>query len=152
MANMEFSDVLLPIAPWTETPGTFVNAEGRVQSFHAVVKPLGETRPAWKVLRVLGNMLGLREFNYESAQEVLAAARGAADADKPMVQGDKLSNRTTASIDLSVQAGTPVTAPIYQLDSIVRRAESLQLTADGQAVLPEAGRVLREAREPGVLA
>ena len=52
-ANLEFSDVLLPIAPFSETPGTFVNAEGRVQSFHAVVKPLGETRPGWKVLRVL---------------------------------------------------------------------------------------------------
>ncbi|MDB5900030.1 MAG: nuoG, partial [Ramlibacter sp.] len=75
-ANLEFSDVLLPIAPWTETPGTFVNAEGRVQSFHAVVKPLGEARPAWKVLRVLGNMLGVPGFTYESAQQVLLAARG----------------------------------------------------------------------------
>ena len=77
-ANLEFSDVLLPIAPFTETPGTFVNAEGRVQSFHAVVKPLGETRPAWKVLRVLANLLGLPGFDFESAQEVLLAARGAA--------------------------------------------------------------------------
>lgn len=51
--NLDISDVLLPIAPFTETSGSFVNAEGRVQSFHAVVKPLGETRPAWKVLRVL---------------------------------------------------------------------------------------------------
>jgi NADH-quinone oxidoreductase subunit G len=146
MANMEFSDVLLPIAPWTETPGTFVSAEGRVQSFHAVVKPLGETRPAWKVLRVLGNMLGLANFTYESAQEVLAAARGAQDAQQPVVQGDKLSNHTGAKIDLSVQAGTPATAAIYQLDSIVRRAESLQLTADGQAALGEAQRALQAAR------
>ena len=76
-ANLDISDVLLPIAPWTETPGTFVNAEGRVQGFHAVVKPLGEARPAWKVLRVLGNMLGLPGFEYESASEVLADARGA---------------------------------------------------------------------------
>jgi len=53
--NMDCADVLLPIAPFTETSGTFVNAEGRAQSFHAVVKPLGEARPAWKVLRVLGN-------------------------------------------------------------------------------------------------
>ena len=140
LANMEFSDVLLPIAPWTETPGTFVNAEGRVQSFHAVVKPLGETRPAWKVLRVLGNMLGLQGFSYESAAEVLAAARGEQDKEQPMVQGGALSNRTSAAIDLSVAAGTPVTAAIYQLDSIVRRAESLQLTADGQAALPRSQR------------
>jgi hypothetical protein len=59
-ANMDISDVLLPIAPFTETSGTFVNAEGRVQGFHAVVKPLGETRPAWKVLRVLANLMGCR--------------------------------------------------------------------------------------------
>ncbi|KQT10421.1 NADH-quinone oxidoreductase subunit NuoG [Ramlibacter sp. Leaf400] len=152
MANMDFSDVLLPIAPWTETPGTFVNAEGRVQSFHAVVKPLGETRPAWKVLRVLGNLLGLQDFGWDSAGEVLAAARGAADAGQALVQGDRLSNRTSAAIDLSVQAGAPATASIYQLDSIVRRAESLQLTADGQAALPQSHRLLRVAREPEVLA
>lgn len=152
MANMDFSDVLLPIAPWTETPGTFVNAEGRVQSFHAVVKPLGETRPAWKVLRVLGNLLGLADFGWDSANDVLAAARGAADAGQALVQGDRLSNRTSAAIDLSVQAGAPATASIYQLDSIVRRAESLQLTADGQAALPQSHRLLRVAREPEVLA
>ena len=68
---MAFSDVLLPIAPFTETPGTFVNAEGRVQSFHAVVKPFGETRPAWKVLRVLANLLDLPGFDFESSQDVL---------------------------------------------------------------------------------
>ena len=152
MANMEFSDVLLPIAPWTETPGTFVNAEGRVQSFHAVVKPLGETRPAWKVLRVLGNLVGLPGFDFDSASEVLAAARGAQDKDQPMVQGAALSNRTAAAVDLSAAAGTPVAAAIYQLDSVVRRAESLQITADGQAALPPSQRAVHERREPEVLA
>ena len=62
--------MLLPIAPFTETSGTFVNAEGRVQSFHGVVKPLGEARPAWKVLRVLGNLLGLPGFSFETSDEV----------------------------------------------------------------------------------
>jgi len=147
MANMEFSDVLLPIAPWTETPGTFVNAEGRVQSFHAVVKPLGETRPAWKVLRVLGNLAGLPGFDFDSANEVLAAARGAQDNNQAMVQGAALSNRTSAAVDLSAAAGTPVSAAIYQLDSVVRRAESLQLTADGQAALPPSQRAPHAARE-----
>jgi len=147
MANMEFSDVLLPIAPWTETPGTFVNAEGRVQSFHAVVKPLGETRPGWKVLRVLGNLAGLPGFDFDSASEVLAAARGAQDNNQPMVQGAALSNRTSAAVDLSAAAGTPATAAIYQLDSVVRRAESLQLTADGQTALPPSQRAPRTARE-----
>ncbi len=132
-ANLEFSDVLLPIAPFTETPGTFVNAEGRVQSFHAVVKPMGETRPAWKVLRVLGNMLGLPGFDWESAQEVLVAARGEPDAQQPLVQGGRLNNATSAAIDLSVTPGRPVTAAIYQLDGIVRRAPSLQVTADALA-------------------
>ena len=61
-ANLAFSDVLLPIAPFTETPGTFVNAEGRVQSFHAVVRPLGETRPGWKVMRALADVLNLQDF------------------------------------------------------------------------------------------
>ena len=150
--NLAFSDVLLPIAPWTETPGTFVNAEGRVQSFHAVVKALGEARPAWKVLRVLGNMLGLPAFTWESAAEVLVAARGEADAQQAMVQGDKLSNRTSARADLSVQAGTPVTAAIYQLDGYVRRAMSLQLTADGQAALPPEARNIPAQREEEVLA
>ena len=60
--GIDYADVLLPIAPFTETSGTFVNCEGRAQSFNGTVKPLGETRPAWKVLRVLGNLLGLRRL------------------------------------------------------------------------------------------
>jgi len=136
-ANLAFSDVLLPIAPFTETPGTFVNAEGRVQSFHAVVKPQGEARPAWKVLRVLANLLGLPGFEFESSQDVLAAARGPQDADQPFVQGPRLDNRTQVTIDPAAisqaeTAGPPATASIYQLDGTVRRAPSLQLTADAR--------------------
>ena len=128
-ANMSFSDVLLPIAPFTETPGTFVNAEGRAQSFHAVVKPLGEARPAWKVLRVLANLLGLPGFDFESSQEVLKAVSGLD------VVADKLSNATDAAIQLTnTNQLDPVVAGIYQLDSLVRRATSLQLTADARAV------------------
>jgi NADH-quinone oxidoreductase subunit G len=129
-ANMDFSDVLLPIAPFTETPGTFINAEGRVQSFHAVVKPLGETRPAWKVLRVLANLLGLPGFDFDTAASVLKAAglEGVTQLEE-----SKLSNATAAPVVLT-QAGAPapVTAAIYQLDGIVRRAPSLQLTADAR--------------------
>jgi NADH-quinone oxidoreductase subunit G len=121
--NLAFSDVLLPIAPFSETSGSFVNAEGRLQSFHAVVKPLGETRPAWKVLRVLGNLLGLDGFAYESSQEVLAAATA---------QPAKLSNATQAAIQVVATAVEPVVASIYQLDGLVRRAPSLQLTADAR--------------------
>ena len=75
-AAADVADVMLPIAPFTETAGCFVNAEGRAQSFHGVVKPLGETRPGWKVLRVLGNLLGLDGFAQESAEEVRAQALG----------------------------------------------------------------------------
>ena len=126
-ANMDCSDVLLPIAPFTETAGTFINAEGRAQSFHGVVKPLGETRPAWKVLRVLGNMLGLQGFDFESSQEVLTKVM---PADATAVPADKLSNATQAPIRLGVNASEPVSAAIYQLDSIVRRAPALQATRD----------------------
>jgi NADH-quinone oxidoreductase subunit G len=131
-ANVDLADVLLPIAPFTETPGTFVNAEGRVQSFHAVVKPAGEARPAWKVIRVIANLLGLPGFEFESAQDVLAAARGAQDVRASHVQGGKLSNATSAAIEASAGAGKPASAAIYKLDGIVRRATSLQLTADGR--------------------
>ncbi len=127
-ANMAFSDVLLPIAPFTETSGSFVNAEGRLQSFHAVVKPLAETRPAWKVLRVLANLLDIPGVSFETSQEVLARATA-----KPLVA----SNATRAAITVTATTATPVSASIYQLDSIVRRAPSLQLTADArQEVTP----------------
>ncbi|WP_018905853.1 NADH-quinone oxidoreductase subunit NuoG [Variovorax paradoxus] len=127
-ANLEFSDVLLPIAPFTETSGTFVNAEGRVQGFHAVVKPQGETRPAWKVLRVLANLLGLPGFAFESTADVLRTI-----GDSGAVPANALDNATAAkAVALSGAAPAPVVASIYQLDSIVRRAPSLQLTADAR--------------------
>jgi NADH-quinone oxidoreductase subunit G len=131
-ANMDFSDVLLPIAPFTETAGTFVNAEGRAQSFHGVVKPLGNTRPAWKVLRVLGSMLGLSGFDFETAEDVRSAAL-------PANVSDKLSNTTHAPIRLDVAAADPCTADIYQLDGLVRRSPSLQLTADARKGAHSAG-------------
>ena len=129
-ANMEISDVLLPIAPFSETSGTFVNAEGRVQSFHAVVKPLAETRPAWKVLRVLANLLGVQGVDYESSQDVLAMAIG---ADTQVVPAQALSNVTKVAVQVpSEVVAEPAVASIYQLDSLVRRATSLQLTADAR--------------------
>jgi len=135
-ANMDCSDVLLPIAPFTETSGTFVNAEGRVQSFHAVVKPLGETRPGWKVLRVLANLLKLPGFEFESSQDVLAHMHGNA-AVPEQVPANRLSNACQGSIDLSIPTVDPTVAGIYQLDGIVRRASALQLTADARSALKE---------------
>ncbi|MCE2665924.1 MAG: NADH-quinone oxidoreductase subunit NuoG [Limnohabitans sp.] len=121
--NMSFSDVLLPIAPFTETSGSFVNAEGRLQSFHAVVKPLAETRPAWKVLRVLANMLGLPQLAFETSQDVLKQISAT-----PL----NLSNACSSEVRLAGHVDAPCVASIYQLDSLVRRAPSLQLTADAR--------------------
>jgi NADH-quinone oxidoreductase subunit G len=135
-ANMEFSDVLLPIAPFTETSGSFANAEGRVQSFHAVVRPLGETRPAWKVLRVLANLLGLPGFDFESSQDVLRSL-GLPESDgQSVVPAERLSNATRAAIAPTGAAnGRPAVASIYQLDGLVRRATSLQMTADARQAM-----------------
>jgi NADH-quinone oxidoreductase subunit G len=128
-ANADIADVLLPIAPFTETGGSFVNAEGRLQSFHGVVKPLGETRPAWKVLRVLGNLLGLPGFEQDTVEEVRAQA-GVADT------ATRLDNSTTVAIAtpgarLALERMADV--PIYSSDLIVRRATALQATADAAA-------------------
>ena len=130
--NMDCADVLLPVAPFTETSGSFVNAEGRLQSFHAVVRPLGDTRPAWKVWRVLGNMLGLAGFDFDSTQDVLKNIFGA-DAPPAVVGPSRLSNSAPAHADFSASSVVPCVAPIYGLDGLVRRATSLQMTADARA-------------------
>jgi len=130
--NLDISDVLLPIAPFSETSGSFVNAEGRLQSFHAVVRPLGDTRPGWKVLRVLGNLLGLSGFDAETSQAVLASALPGV-AQGAVVDAARLNNRTNAAVDLSPAQAAPCVASIYQLDGLVRRAPALQLTADARA-------------------
>jgi NADH-quinone oxidoreductase subunit G len=121
--NLDISDVLLPVSPFTETAGTFVNTEGRAQSFHGVVKPLGETRPAWKVWRVLGSMMKLPGFEFESVEDVRAVAL-------PEDIGSLLSNATQAKVDVTPASKPPVSASIYQLDSLVRRAPALQHTTD----------------------
>ena len=123
--NLDISDVLLPISPFTETAGTFVNTEGRAQSFHGVVRPLGDTRPAWKVWRVLGSLLNLPGFGFDSIEEVRAQAL-------PTDIAARLSNACNQAIDLTPATQAPVTASIYQLDGLVRRAPALQHTADAE--------------------
>ena len=134
-ANLDISDVLLPIAPFTETSGSFVNAEGRLQSFHAVVRPLGDTRPAWKVLRVLGNLLGLSGFDADASQAVLATALPGV-ASGSVVEATRLNNADAsvgpAAADQMPAQSSPCVAAIYQLDGLVRRAASLQLTSDAR--------------------
>ncbi len=129
---VEHADVLLPITPFTETAGTFVNAEGRAQSFHGVVRPLGDARPAWKVLRVLGNLLGLDGFAQESSDEVRAEALG--DLATITTRLDNGSAASPSSIGAAPSGLERVAdVPIYTTDLIVRRAPSLQLTTDARS-------------------
>ena len=140
-ALAQAADVLLPTAPFTETGGGFVNAEGRVQAFHGVVKPLADTRPGWKLLRVLGNLLGLPGFEHETVEAVRAEALG-----DTATLTSRLDNRAAAEIALPASAPSPALerisdVPIYATDAIVRRSSSLQLTADARepvASLPTA--------------
>ncbi|MEC6412641.1 NADH-quinone oxidoreductase subunit NuoG [Achromobacter xylosoxidans] len=121
-AAAEWADVMLPVAPFTETSGTFVNAQGLAQSFKGTVAPFGQTRPAWKVLRVLGNVLHLAGFDDETSESVRDAALAGG------VEG-RLSNDIKAPLGL----GQPLTGlervadvPIYRSDAMVRRSEPLQ--------------------------
>ena len=129
------ANVLLPIAPFTETSGTFVNAEARAQSFNGAVKPRGETRPAWKVLRVLGNLLGLPGFDYESSEAVRTEVTGgAADlADRCGAHPTSGRGRTVSDAGIAGAGGLERIAdvPIYFADTLVRRSPPLQATQDG---------------------
>ncbi|HVS27823.1 MAG TPA: NADH-quinone oxidoreductase subunit NuoG [Burkholderiales bacterium] len=131
---VEYAQVLLPIAPFTETAGTFINTEGRAQSFSGTVKPLGETRPAWKVLRVLGNLLGLAGFEQESIEQVRAEVLPNGSVD-PSRLNNGLRRPISAGIEAPGSSGLQRIAevPIYQADAIARRAASLQKTRDAAA-------------------
>ncbi len=128
----DYADVLLPIAPFTETAGTFINCEGRAQSFNGTVKPLEDTRPAWKVLRVLGNLLELDNFEYETAEAVRAEVIGQETDVKA-----RLNNIASAPLQAAV-AGQQraleriANVPIHFTDAIARRSPALLQTVDGQ--------------------
>jgi len=135
--SLEYADVLLPTAPFSETSGTFVNAEGRAQGFNGTVKPLGDTRPGWKVLRVLGNLLSLEGFNYDSSEEIRNEVLGA-----KTLEGLDLSARLNNRVALRLEPPQVADAlrglqrvadvPVYFSDAIVRRAEALQQTTDAR--------------------
>ena len=135
---LEYADVLLPMAPFTETSGTFVNGEGRVQSFNGVNRPLGDVRPAWKILRVLGNLLSLPGFSFVSSEEIRdVVLSGSADFVSGL-NNELAPNDAWATFDVvDRSAWQRITdVPIYFSDVLVRRAASLQRTAD--AVAPTA--------------
>jgi len=146
---LEYADVMLPIAPFTETAGTFVNIEGRVQGFNGVVKSRGDSRPAWKVLRVLGNVLNLDGFSYESSEAVRDEVLGNC--------GEFVSGLDNGLKGVSVSlpaAGSQLQriadVPINFADPLARRAPALQQTAD--AIAPVARMNTRTLAEIGVAA
>jgi NADH-quinone oxidoreductase subunit G len=129
--SLENADVLLPIAPFTETSGTFMSMEGRVQSFAAVTRPLGECRPAWKVLRVLANTLGLQGFDFETSEQVKHAVFG---GEKPSaVVWRSLNNNLKELVEIQINIKHEGLqrigeVPQYESDPIVRRSTPLQKT------------------------
>lgn len=137
----EYANVLLPVSPFTETAGAFINTEGTVQDFQGVVQPLGETRPAWKVLRVLGNLLGLKGFEQDSAEDVRREALGGRRVETLL--DNRLKDGSIGAL-VSVQPGLRRIAevPAYAADAIVRRARSLQATRDAAAPIAWVGRAL----------
>lgn len=128
---LENADILLPIAPFTETSGTFMSMEGRVQSFQAVTKPLGECRPGWKVLRVLANTLGLEGFDFNSSEEVKNAIF---NNEKPsVVVWRSLNNNLKELVEIQINIKKDGLqrigeVPQYESDPIVRRSPPLQKT------------------------
>ena len=126
-ATMTVAEILLPMGTFAETSGTYVNVEGRWQEFRGCAQPVGEARPGWKILRVLGNQLGLDGFGYETSTEVLAELRALAGE----IHYD---GRHSGKREISVAHGGATTlVPIYQVDAIVRRAPALQATRAARA-------------------
>lgn len=134
---------MLPIAPFTETAGTFINTEGTAQSFNGVVQPLAEARPAWKVLRVLGNLLGVAGFEYDSSAEIRQEALAGIDVASRL--DNRLGGWTPAAFAAPAGAIERIgEVPIYAADAIVRRAPALQKTRDAQAPTARMNRALAE--------
>ena len=130
-AATRYADVLLPVAAFTETSGTFVNCEGRVQSFLGVAQAPGDARPAWKVLRVLATMLQLPGLEFDTSEEVRdAVLADAGDLSARLVNTTRTDVVAPARGSGGVERVADV--PIYSADPLVRRAPSLQATADAK--------------------
>ncbi|MBL8492044.1 MAG: NADH-quinone oxidoreductase subunit G [Rhodocyclaceae bacterium] len=132
-AAMDVADVMLPISPFSETSGTFVNTEGRAQSFHAVAKPRGDARPGWKVLRVLGNLLELPGFSFESSEEVRVEALGGEHEFASGLDNDFSAGPVQVSQGAAGTLERVADVPIHFADPVARRAASLRETRDSRA-------------------
>ncbi|MFW2371739.1 MAG: NADH-quinone oxidoreductase subunit NuoG [Gammaproteobacteria bacterium] len=143
----DYADVILPLAVFTETSGTYVNAEGFWQSFKGAIQPMAEARPGWKILRVMGNLFNLDGFDYVSSEEVK-------DELKQLCQSIELNNKLNSSEKISI---APVNGslqrlgevPLYAMDALVRRSDALHKTKDAAH---ECVRInSRQAEQSGVM-
>jgi NADH-quinone oxidoreductase subunit G len=128
--GLDYAHVLLPIAPFTETGGSFVSTEGRLQSFHATVNPLGDARPAWKVLRVLGTMLGRPGFELDTVEQVRAACLNGREISTLL--SNKISTGEAKAGEKPSGIQRIADVPIYFADPLVRRSAPLQKTRDAR--------------------
>jgi len=128
-AMREYADVLLPIAPFTETSGTYVSQDGTVQSFTGVVRPLGEARPGWKVLRVLGDVFGAEFGALNSSEDVKALALSSYSEAQ---LGARVRMLALSDSESAGALERVADLPIYHADSLVRRGQALSLSAYGK--------------------
>ena len=132
---LESADLLLPVGTFAETSGTYVNVEGTWQSFAGVASPVGEARPAWKVLRVLGNLVGADGFDYVTSEDVLEECRsGLGD-----VAAESFAAGKTVAANAAGSSDEEIDTPLYSVDGLVRRARALQLTLDARRAAGEGG-------------
>ena len=127
----QVADVMLPAASFMETSGTYVNAEGYWQSFKGVVEAKGGARPAWKILRVLGNLTGVDGFEYLSSEDVRAEVRSCCEN---IELSNAVSGAGTVTITESSGMQRASDVPMYACDAVVRRSPSLQQTVDAQSL------------------
>jgi len=145
--GLEYANAVLPVAPFTETSGSFVNIEGRLQSFYATVNPLGETRPGWKVLRMLGSLMRRRGFEFDNIEDVRRACLGERDVRA------LLSNQIGAVDGAAAPRGgieRIADVPGYCGDALVRRSPPLQKAKESQP--PKAWMNARALQHLGVAA
>ncbi|MEE8342571.1 MAG: NADH-quinone oxidoreductase subunit NuoG, partial [Gammaproteobacteria bacterium] len=128
-AVKQYANVVLPLASFAETSGTFINGEGRWQSFAGASTPLGDARPGWKILRVLGNLLDCSDFNYQSSAQVRDELR---EKIGPCAPDNRVESGVINGSESSAGMERLGDVPIYAVDSLVRRAEALQETTDGR--------------------
>ena len=127
---LEAADLLLPVGTFAESSGTFINVAGTWQSFPGIANPVGEARPTWKVLRVIGNLVDAEGFDYVSSEDVLEEIR--AQTVNIAVQADSGGKVAIGKPNGADAPADDIDIPIYSVDSVVRRATALQLTSEGR--------------------